>query len=188
MTVADRKDLARNEAFARRSKAHLNQREAASRALALHLDNLAGHVVSGYLPIRTEADPLPAMERLVRRNRLAVPVVVARGQPLLFREWSPNTPLEEGAFGVMVPVSGDVLVPDVLIVPLVAFDDQHHRLGYGGGFYDRTLERLRSRGGVRAIGFAYEAQRLEGLPVEQTDQLLDEIVTEAGVVPLGPRC
>ena len=187
MSVAAEKAAARKLAFGQRAVAHAYHRETASNALNSHLEGLEGQVVAGYLPIRTEADPLPAMVALARNNRVAVPVVAGKGQPLQFREWVADAPLEAGAFGVMVPVSGAELVPDVLIVPLLAYDSRFFRLGYGGGFYDRTLEQLRARGKVRAIGFAYGAQALDSLPLEPTDQPLDEIVTEAGVVPLDPR-
>jgi len=179
--MAERKALARSAAFARRKDAHGLHRAAASAVLSEHLAGLTGRVVAGYLPIRTEADPLPAMAALARANRVCVPVIDGQGLPLSFREWRPDCALEEGPFRVMVPVGGAVLLPDVLIVPLVAFDAALYRLGYGGGFYDRTLERLRAAGPVRAVGFAYAAQGVERLPVEPTDQPLDEIVTEAGV-------
>lgn len=103
---------------------------------------------------------------------------------MVFRDWSPEAPLEEGAFGVMVPAGGREVVPDLLIVPLLAFDARGYRLGYGGGFYDRTLEVLRRDGQVRAVGFAYSAQFQPDLPLEPTDQPLDEIVTETGACPI----
>ena len=184
MSLADRKAEARVAAYARRKAAHAAHREAASAVLKAHLGGLTGRIVGGYLPIRTEADPLAAMTTLAAANRVAVPVVEGPGQPLSFREWHPGCALVEGPFRVMVPEEGETLVPDTLIVPLVAFDARLYRLGYGGGFYDRTLEALRSAGPVRAIGFAYAAQEAESLPLEPTDQPLDEIVIEAGLV--GP--
>lgn len=186
MTPAQRKKAARAEAFARRKNAHAAHREAAAQALAAHLSQVSGRIVAGYLPIRTEADPLPAMERLAARNRLAVPVVTGPGEPLLFREWRPGCRLERGAFDVMVPVDGEILVPDLIVAPLVAFDRNLFRLGYGGGFYDRTLERLRASGPLHVLGFGYKAQCFEDLPLESTDQPLDAVVTEAGALPLAP--
>jgi 5-formyltetrahydrofolate cyclo-ligase len=91
----------------------------------------------------------------------------------------------EGPFGAKIPEAGADVIPEVLIVPLVAFDARGFRLGYGGGFYDRTLEGLRARGPVVAVGFAYGAQEAEALPLEPTDQRLDAIVTEAGVRVFG---
>lgn len=169
------------------ANAELGTRAEAAAALAAHLADLRGKVVAGYLPIRSEADPVPAMRALRRHNRVCVPVIAGSGLPLAFREWHPGCALVAGAFGVMVPEDGAELRPEVLIVPMVAFDDTLGRLGYGGGFYDRTLERLRAAGPVRAVGFAYAAQRAGELPREPTDQPLDEIVTERG--PLRPaRC
>jgi len=185
---AAQKTAARQAAFARRKAAHAAHREAAAAALAAHLAGLEGRVVAGYLPIRTEADPRPAMTALAARNRVCVPVIEGPGRPLSFREWRPGCALEEGPFRVMVPVGGAALVPDVLIVPMLAFDAAFYRLGYGGGFYDRTLEGLRAAappgpgGRVRAVGLAFAAQGVAALPVETTDQPLDEIVTETGVL------
>ena len=93
--------------------------------------------------------------------------------------------MEEGPFGAMIPAAGGWIVPEILIVPLVAFDRKGGRLGYGGGFYDRTLAELRASGPVLAIGFAFAAQEAEDLPLEPTDQPLDLIVTEAGVIEPG---
>ena len=139
-------------------------------------------VVAGYMPIRTEASPLPAMQALAAQARVCVPVIDGAGLPLRFREWTPGCAMVEGAFGAAVPAAGDWLAPDTVIVPLVAFDANRGRLGYGGGFYDRTLEGLRARGPVRAVGFAYNAQELHDLPQEPTDQVLDAVVTETRVV------
>ncbi len=182
MSVSERKSAARAAAFARRKQAHALHRDAAAQALAGHLNDLTDQVVAGYLPIRTEADPLAAMTTLAVTNRICVPVIAGKGQPLVFHEWTPDCALVEGPFGVMVPRDGAVLLPEVLIVPLVAFDPRLYRLGYGGGFYDRTLEQLRAWRTTRAIGFAYSAQRAEALPLEPTDQPLDELVTETGPV------
>ena len=140
-----------------------------------------GRIIAGYMPIRTEIDPLPAMAALHAGGaRICVPVIAGAGQPLDFREWTPGCALVEGPFKAMVPADGDWLTPDTLIVPLVGFDAALNRLGYGGGFYDRTLARLRSAGQAEAIGYAFSAQELPALPVEPTDQPLDALVTEHG--------
>ena len=175
------KQAAREAAFARRRAAHAAQAEAAAAALAAHLAGTEGRVVAGYLPIRTEANPLPAMERLAAANTVCVPVIAGKGQPLRFREWRPGCRLVEGPFRVMVPEDGAWCTPDLLIVPMLAFDARLYRLGYGGGFYDRTLEGLRAAGPVRALGFAYAAQEADTLPLEPTDQPLDALVTERGL-------
>lgn len=136
--------------------------------------------VAGYLPLQTEISPLPAMQRL--SGAVAVPEIVAQGAPLIFRRWTPGCALAPGPFKTRVPVGAVEIVPRVVIVPLVGFDRSGARLGYGGGFYDRTLEALRRAGPVTAIGFAFAAQELDMVPTEPTDQPLDMIVTEAEVI------
>lgn len=180
--MADQKTTARKAAFVRRKDAHARHREAASEALCAAMDGVSGQVIAGYLPIRTEADPLSAMTRLAASNRICVPVIEGPGQPLIFRAWRPGCTLVEGPFRVMIPEDGATLVPDILIVPMVAFDAGLFRLGYGGGFYDRTLAALRAEKRVRATGFAYSVQGVERLPTESTDEPLDEIVTESTVL------
>ncbi|SFC47592.1 5-formyltetrahydrofolate cyclo-ligase [Tropicimonas isoalkanivorans] len=179
-SLSERKAEARKAALTRRAEAHAVHRQAASSVLQSYMADLSGKVVAGYLPIRTEADPLPAMNALAVRNRICVPVIDAPGRPLSFREWTPGCALEEGPFRVMVPISGETIRPQVVIVPLVAFDGRLFRLGYGGGFYDRTLSLFRTAGPVQAIGFAYSGQRDDALPRERTDERLDVLVTERG--------
>lgn len=136
-------------------------------------------VISGYRPIRTEIDPTPTMKALCEAGaRLCVPVIKAPGLPLKFREWTPDSQMVDGPFGARVPAEGAWLEPEILIVPLVGFDREGWRLGYGGGFYDRTLERLRARRRTVALGFAYAAQELEAAPRDETDQRLDGVVTD----------
>ena len=180
MTRDDPKSAARKAAFARRKAAHDPTRgaEAAARLLEV-LRPHAGAVISGYMPIRSEVSPLPAMIAMTGHARITVPVIQGDGLPLIFREWCPGCEMIDGPFGALVPAQGDFLVPDVLVVPMVAFDAQGGRLGYGGGFYDRTLEGLRARTPVLAVGFAYEAQLCDAVPTEPTDQPLDMIVTES---------
>ena len=142
-----------------------------------------GRSIAAYLPIRTEIDPRPAMTELHQMGaQIGVPVIAGPGLPLDFRRWTPDTPLVPGPFGAMIPESGDWIIPDTLIVPLVGFDAACNRLGYGGGFYDRTLARLAASGPVRSLGFAFAAQELPPLPTEPTDIALSAIVTEAGVI------
>ncbi len=181
MTAAA-KSAARKSAAARRDAAATPDRQAALAAhLTIALAPHKGRPLSGYLPIRSEADPLPAMTALSRHGPVGVPEVVGRGLPLRFRIWTPDTALEEGPFGVMLPKASAGMVPEVLIVPMLAFDASGFRLGYGGGFYDRTLAALRAAGPVTAIGLAFAAQEVDALPVEATDQPLDAIVTEDGL-------
>jgi 5-formyltetrahydrofolate cyclo-ligase len=176
----------RKAAYAARKAAYAEAAAAVPMATAQLLSEIgeeSGRVVSGYMPIRTELDPVPAMAALHAAGaRICVPVIAGKGLPLGFREWRPGAVLVEGPFGAMIPEGGDWLTPDTLIVPLVAFDRRLNRLGYGGGFYDRTLAKLRASGPVRAIGFAFAAQELPEIPAEHTDQPLDAVVTEAGVL------
>jgi 5-formyltetrahydrofolate cyclo-ligase len=128
---------------------------------------------------------MPGMIEAHRHGPVALPVIAAHGAPLRFRRWEPGVAMVDGGFGALIPVEGDWITPRVLIVPLVAFDRYGGRLGYGGGFYDRTLAALRHAGPVLAIGFAWAAQEAADLPLEATDEPLDLIVTEAEVITPG---
>lgn len=184
MIFADIKKSARAEAFARRQVAFAARRPDDAARLTEVLAGHAGKVLAGFMPMRTEIDCLPAMA--AHRGPVGVPVIFAPATPLRFRQWRPDSVLVPGRFGAMVPEAGDWLEPDVLIVPLLAFDRRGYRLGYGGGFYDRTLERLRAKRPVTAIGFAFAAQEVAEVPIEPTDQPLDLIVTESGSIrPVG---
>ncbi len=147
-----RKAQMRAACRAARDGAGALDRAAAATRLYARLAALRGRTIAGYLPIGSEVDPRGAMRVLARDNRVCVPVVTAPGAPLRFREWTPGCALEPGPFGVMVPIDGGWRVPDVVIVPLLAFDARGARLGYGGGFYDRTLAGLGARGLDRACG------------------------------------
>lgn len=183
--LAERKAAARKAAMARRKAAHAADRGASAGRLSEVLAGHRGVPLSGFMPIRTEIDPLPAMEEAHAHGDVAVPVILAAGQPLVFSRWSPGCAMVPGTFGAMVPEREDLITPQILIVPLLAFDAKGGRLGYGGGFYDRTLEILRANGAAMAIGFAYDAQESDDLPLEPTDQPLDLIVTETRI--LTPR-
>jgi len=177
--VSDIKALAREAAFSARKAAHAAGQGQAAEILADYLGAHRGRVLSGYMPMRTEIDPLPAMA--AHQGIVGVPVIIGKAKPLRFREWSPGARMVEGAFRAMIPEDGVWVEPQVLIVPLLAFDARGYRLGYGGGFYDRTLEGLRARGPVLAVGFAFAAQEVAEVPTDATDQRLDAMVTEKGV-------
>ena len=179
--VIAQKAAARAAAFERRKLAHANAGAQAG-FLSEVLAGYRGVPLAGYMPMRTEIDPLPAMAEAAAHGPVAVPVIIDKGQPLRFRIWTPDAPLVAGIFGALVPQDGDWMTPQILIVPLVAFDPSGGRLGYGGGFYDRTLQGLRAAGPVMAIGFAFAGQQADDLPLEPTDQPLDMIVTERGVI------
>ena len=182
MNLAAQKAEARRAAFAVRKQAFAGGQGRAGAILGEVLAGVSG-VLSGYMPMRTEIDPLAAMAGYA--GRVCVPVIVGKGVALAFREWTAAGQMVAGEFGARVPAGGDWLEPQVLIVPLLAWDRRGYRLGYGGGFYDRTLERLRARGPVLAVGFGFAAQEVAQVPIEETDQVLDIVVTEAGVVAVG---
>lgn len=184
--LAAKKAKWREAAMAARAEAHAHAGEISGDAMR----NLVGHVsrfgtgriISAYLPIRSEISPLYMMRYLhAHGQRICVPVIEAPARPLRFRAWSPNVQLEAREFGVEVPVEGDWLTPEIVIAPLLAFDKKGRRLGYGGGFYDRTLEKLRAEGAVHYCGLAYDAQEIKRVPSEATDLRLDAIVTEKRV-------
>ncbi|CAM3077272.1 5-formyltetrahydrofolate cyclo-ligase [Paracoccus aminovorans] len=173
----DLKSALRQQALAARAAggdaAELTRRLIA--ALAPH----RGKVLAGYWPMRDEADPRPAME--AHDGPVCLPVVTGPARPLLFR--TADGRLEPGGFGTSHPPADSAeLRPEVLIVPLAGFDRTGNRLGYGGGFYDRTLESLRAAGPVLAIGLAYAVQEIRAIPAEPTDQVLDMIVTDREVI------
>jgi len=137
-------------------------------------------IVSGFWPMAEELDIRPLMIELHNQGcQIALPVVVAKRQPLVFRAWRPADPLEAGVFGTLHPSpKREVLEPDALIVPLLAVDDEGWRLGYGGGFYDRTLEALRAKKTVTAVGVGFDAQLVPDVPHGPTDQRLDWLLTD----------
>lgn len=141
-----------------------------------------GSVVAGYWPMRSELDPRPTLSALSARGcRIALPTVIGEAQPLVFRAWDSDEKLEDGPYGTMQPGGdADVVEPQLLLVPMLAFDRAGRRLGYGGGFYDRTLAALRGRFAVQAIGIAYADQEIPAVPAGPEDARLDGVVTERG--------
>ena len=137
-------------------------------------------VVSGFWPIKEEIDIRPLMVDLLNQGcQLALPVVQGKGLPLLFRAWRPGDALEAGVFGTLQPsVRREVVEPDALIVPLLACDEDGWRLGYGGGFYDRTLAGLRTKKTVTAVGVGFNDQLVPEVPHGPSDQRLDWLLTD----------
>jgi 5-formyltetrahydrofolate cyclo-ligase len=178
-TTQDDKSALRAACLRARAADHGRGLDAAAIArLLAWIGPRTGQVIAGYMPIRTEISPLAAMTALASGNMVCVPVVMGAGQPLEFHVWRPDAPMVPGAFGAAVPAEAVPVTPDLVIVPLVAFDAQRGRLGYGGGFYDRTLERLRAaHPGLRAVGLAYDVQQVAQVPLEPTDQPLDALIT-----------
>lgn len=154
--------------------------EQASTQFMRAIDIPPGAVVALYHPLKDEIDTAPLGAALVKAGaRLALPVVEAADASLAFRAFAPGDPLTRGAFGVMAPADAAPLVePDIIVCPLLAFTRHGDRLGYGGGYYDRTLAALRARRAVPAIGLAFAAQEVDALPVSPLDQRLDWVATE----------
>ncbi len=175
----DLKALARKAAFGVRKAAYAAGQGQAAELLADLLASHSGKALAGYMPMRTEMDPLPAMAR--HQGAVGVPVILAAATPLRFREWGAGVVMVPGEFGALIPAEGAWVEPQVVIVPLLAFDARGYRLGYGGGFYDRTLQGLRRRGPVLAVGFAFAAQEVDEVPIDGFDQRLDAVVTEREV-------
>jgi 5-formyltetrahydrofolate cyclo-ligase len=155
----------------------------ADRFLGFLGDHPAG-TVSAFWPMRSELDPRPLMTLLAERGwRLALPRMHGAAKPLTFRLFDGDeTSLVAGPFGVREPSQdAEVVRPDIVIAPMLAFDERGYRLGYGGGFYDRTLEQLRSFGPIIAVGAAFDMQRVDRIPVDDYDQYLAAVITEAKV-------
>jgi 5-formyltetrahydrofolate cyclo-ligase len=181
------KQQLRVAALAARDAISEDVRKDAARAIAargLPFALAAGTVVSGYAPIRSELDPTPLMRHLADLGaKLALPVVLARGHSLSFRAWSPEDRLVLGPLGIREPspVAAE-LMPDVMLVPLAAFDRIGHRIGYGGGYYDYTFSHLRKTRHVVGVGLAFSVQEIATVPALAHDAALDFVLTEREVL------
>lgn len=178
----------RNRAFATRKAAYEAHGGEAGRRLAAHgLDFLGvrpGATVSGFAAIRDEIDPSALLDWLHREGfKLALPVMEGRGKPLIMRSWTPGDEMARVQWGIREPLANkDEVAPDVLLVPLLAFDRDGWRLGYGGGFYDRTLAKLKVHKPVTAVGIAYDELEVDAVPHESYDQRLDWVLTPSGPI------
>lgn len=184
MTIAASKEKVRTQALARRAAlkgtAELSRKLA--QVFASSIPIAPSSIVSAYFAIGDEADPAPLLEALRRAgHRIALPRVVGRGKPLDFHLYEEGSQLVRGGFGLSEPsCDWPKVEPDVLAVPLLAFDALGYRVGYGAGFYDRTLSRLRAAKTVLAAGFAFSVQEFDEVPHDENDQRLDWMVTENG--------
>src|SRR4029079_8144639 len=163
------------------------ERQAAAEAIAVRpfpIRIKPGVIVSGFSPLKTEINPLPLMRRLAEAGEsLALPVVAGRGKPLIMRSYAFGQALNEGVWGIRErKVSAPEAVHAILIVPLAAFDRRGHRIGYGAGYYDMTINRLRSRKPIVAVGIAYAAQEVPEVPVTPREEPLDLVLTEREVI------
>lgn len=186
MDAAPSKADLRAAALAARDALGERKREAGAKAMAkrgLPIEIAAGTVISGYSPIRNEIDPAPLMVKLVGLGaRLALPVINARGKSLTFRAWSPNDRLVLGSLGIPEPSPAAAeLIPNIMLVPLAAFDRAGHRIGYGAGYYDHTFAHLRKSHHVTGIGLAFAVQETPAIPALSHDVPLDFVLTEKDV-------
>lgn len=188
MDLSDIKKQARRAAAKCRAEAHGQLQGIAAAALAERglPAWLRPGVVSGFMPYKSEISTLPLLNRLRREGWVtALPVVLGEGLPLQFRAWAPGDALVPGVWDIPIPEIDDEVFPDVLLVPGLLYDRAGYRLGYGGGFYDRTLAKLRAIKRVTAIGVGYHAQTVDAVPRADYDQPLDFIMTERETIACG---
>jgi 5-formyltetrahydrofolate cyclo-ligase len=186
-SIEDRKSALRRDALARRDTLPPAERQTAAEAIAARpfpIPISAGMTVSGFSPLKTEINPLPLLRNLAAAGaKLALPVVAGRGKPLIMRAYAFGQALNAGVWGIREPKDDAPEVdPDILIVPLAAFDRRGHRIGYGAGYYDMTIKRLRAIKPVIAVGIAYAAQEVTEVPVTARDERLDLVLTERDVI------
>jgi len=187
--VASEKKQMRFEAIALRDALPREARQDAAEAIAARpfpLKIRAGVIVSGFMPMKSEINPLPLLRRLEEMGaRIALPVIGGRGKPLVMRQWSFGEPLAAGVWGIREPKSeASEVDPDMLLVPLLAFDRAGYRVGYGGGYYDMTVTALRAKKQVTAIGIAFAAQEVRQVPRTERDVRLDLVLTEREAIDL----
>ena len=187
--IAQRKAELRKEGRARRDALPVDQQSAAAQAIAergLPVPVSPGTVVSGYSPLKFEISPLPLMRHCARDGaKLALPVIQGRGSPLIMRAWAFGETLGSGVWGIREPkAEAPEVFPDILIVPLLLFDRSGYRLGYGAGYYDMTIARLRAMKPVTAIGLAFAAQEIAEVPKTPRDARLDLVLTEREIIDL----
>jgi 5-formyltetrahydrofolate cyclo-ligase len=190
--IEETKAALRREAMARRDALLAETRKAAAETIAARKFPLSvgpGTIVSGFMPLKTEISPLPLMEKLGQAGaRLALPAIAGRGKPLIMRAWAWGEALDRGQWDIREPKPDAAEVePDILLVPLLAFDRAGHRIGYGAGYYDMTIYRLRARKPTMAVGIAFAAQEVPTVPATPRDERLDLVLTEREVIAFkGP--
>ena len=165
--------VARKRSITEESNKRINKK------LSLVIDHRKASLIAGYLAIGSEVNPMLFMKQRALEQVISVPVVADSSEPLKFSIWKPSSELKIGEFGVAVPLSTEFVEPDIVIVPMLAFDSRGARLGYGGGFYDRTLKNLRTKKKIIAVGIAFSGQEVNELPIDENDQFLDCLITES---------
>jgi len=184
--ISEIKRSLRNEALARRDALDPDYRARAAETIANAPFPVAvpeGTVVSGFFPMKTELSLLPLMRALEKNGaQIALPRIAGRGHPLSMRAWKFGDPLVPGQWGIREPApEAKEIDPDILLVPFAAFDRHGYRVGYGAGYYDRTIAGLKARKKIVTIGFGLEAQEVDACPVEAHDEKLDFLMTEKGL-------
>jgi 5-formyltetrahydrofolate cyclo-ligase len=179
----------REQALARRDALPADERAAAAEAIAARpfpVTVTTGMVVSGFSPMKTEINPLPLMRKAAQLGaRLALPAIAGRGKPLIMRACTFGDELARGQWGIREPrAEAPEVAPDILIVPLAAFDRAGHRIGYGAGYYDMTINALRAKKKTVAMGIAFAAQEIASIPATDRDARLDFVLTEREVIDL----
>ncbi len=187
IAVTELKGALRREALARREALPAAERAAAAQTIAERAFPLAvpeGVIVSGYSPMKSELNPVPLMRKLADAGaQLALPVVAGRGKPLTMRAWSFGEELASGVWGIREPkAEAPEVFPDILLVPLAAFDRNGHRIGYGAGYYDMTITRIRGMKPAYAVGIALAAQEIDKVPATPFDARLDLVLTEREII------
>jgi len=186
-SIDDLKKSIRAEAVARRDALSPQDRAQAAETIAARpfpLDIKPGTIVSGFMPLKTEINPLPLMRKLAAAGaQLALPVIDARGKPLIMRAFSFGDALNSGQWGIKEPKpEAKEVAPDILLVPMLAFDRAGSRIGYGAGYYDMTIAKVRATKPAMAVGIAYAAQEIDQVPVTPRDAPLDLVLTEREII------
>jgi 5-formyltetrahydrofolate cyclo-ligase len=187
--ISHKKAELRREAAARRDALPAEVRKAAAEVIAARAFPLSlapGTVVSGFMPMKSEINPLTLMKTLADAGaKLALPKIAGRGKPLVMRAWKWGAPLDTGQWGIREPKpDAPEVEPDILLVPLLAFDRAGQRIGYGAGYYDMTIARLRSLKKVTAVGVAFAMQEVPAVPATERDARLDLVLTENDVIAI----
>jgi 5-formyltetrahydrofolate cyclo-ligase len=190
--MSDQKTQLRNAAFARRDAMPADERQRGAEAIAARPFPVAivpGTIVSGFMPLKSEINPLPLLRKLSDAGaKLALPAIAGRGNPLTMRAYAFGDAFARGQWGIREPQPEQPEVfPDVLIVPLACFDRAGHRIGYGAGYFDKTIRALRARKPVTAVGIAFAAQETEHIPATVFDEPLDLVLTESETIDLRGR-
>jgi 5-formyltetrahydrofolate cyclo-ligase len=186
--IVTRKAELRGQALTKRDALSPEDRAAAAETIAQRAFPLAvaGRIVSGFMPLKSELNPIPLLRKLADAGaKLALPAIAGRGHPLIMRAYAFGDELARGQWGIREPKpEAAEVAPDILLVPLAAFDRAGHRIGYGAGYYDMTIAALRAKKKVTAVGLAFAAQEISEVPSTPRDEALDLVLTEREVIDL----